>query len=412
MSGKTTDDSILKIGIDLGTSRSAIASSNEHREWVESYVGWPKDFIAQKVLGKPVLLGEQALSNRLSLDICRPLERGVIKEGTTRDEEAVKALIQHLVNLVEKNEDRKVHAVVGVPAESFTSNKLAIKRAVSDYVDSLMVTSEPFAVAYGQNLLNNAMIIDIGAGTVDFCIMHGTIPTEDDQRTIFTAGDHIDQQLFNFLSERFPNADFNLNMVRRFKEAHSFVGEPKGKVEVQIPVGGKMTDHDITEPMRRACESIVQPIVETTLELVSRFDPEYQDTILSNIVLSGGGSQIRGLAETLQRTLQQSGPCKMSRIDDAVRRILRLKFRLGLFADPHAREEFSEKIGMPEHRAVARQAVRESLVLLKSENGALPLDASKPVAVVGEHADNSGLQSGGWLKVRFEQPRRGGRGRR
>jgi beta-glucosidase len=92
----------------------------------------------------------------------------------------------------------------------------------------------------------------------------------------------------------------------------------------------------------------------------------------------------------------QDGTVPMSRIDDAVRRILRLKFRLGLFADPHAREEFSEKIGMPEHRAVARQAVRESLVLLKSENGALPLDASKPVAVVGEHADNSGLQSGGW----------------
>ncbi|MBT8038724.1 MAG: glycosyl hydrolase [Xanthomonadales bacterium] len=92
----------------------------------------------------------------------------------------------------------------------------------------------------------------------------------------------------------------------------------------------------------------------------------------------------------------RDGTVPMSRIDDAVRRILRLKFQLGLFVDPHAREEFGERIGAPEHRAVARQAVRESLVLLKSENDALPLDASKPVAVVGEHADNSGLQSGGW----------------
>lgn len=90
------------------------------------------------------------------------------------------------------------------------------------------------------------------------------------------------------------------------------------------------------------------------------------------------------------------GTVSMSRIDDAVGRILRLKFRLGLFADPYARDEFSSRVGAPEHRAVARQAVRESLVLLKSENGALPLDPAEPVAVVGAHADNSGLQSGGW----------------
>ena len=318
MNGKVMDDSALKIGIDLGTSRSAIAASNDQREWVESYVGWPKDFIAQKVLGKPVLLGEEALSNRLSLDICRPLERGVIKEGTTRDEEAVRELIHHLVKLVDQGSDRKVHAVVGVPAESFTTNKLAIKNAVSEYVDSLMVTSEPFAVAYGQNLLNNAMVIDIGAGTIDFCIMHGSVPAEDDQRTVFTAGDYIDQQLYNFLSERYPNADFNMNMVRRFKEQHSFVGDPKGKVEVEIPVRGKLTAHDITDEMRRACESIVPPMVETTLELVSRFDPEYQDKILTNIVLSGGGSQIRGLSKRLQQSLQESGPCNMRCIEDTL----------------------------------------------------------------------------------------------
>lgn len=86
----------------------------------------------------------------------------------------------------------------------------------------------------------------------------------------------------------------------------------------------------------------------------------------------------------------------MSRIDDAVRRILTMKFNLGLFVDPFAKQEFAESIGSPAHRAVARQAVRESLVLLKSENAALPLDPDEPVAVVGSHANNSGLQSGGW----------------
>jgi beta-glucosidase len=86
----------------------------------------------------------------------------------------------------------------------------------------------------------------------------------------------------------------------------------------------------------------------------------------------------------------------IERIDDAVRRILRLKFKLGLFDDPFARKEFSDMVGSERHRTVARQAVRESLVLLKSENGVLPLDPNASIAVVGAHGDNSGLQSGGW----------------
>ncbi|NND00581.1 MAG: glycoside hydrolase family 3 protein, partial [Gammaproteobacteria bacterium] len=84
------------------------------------------------------------------------------------------------------------------------------------------------------------------------------------------------------------------------------------------------------------------------------------------------------------------------RIDDAVRRILDMKFKLGLFIDPFAKREFAETIGSDAHREVARQAVRESLVLLKSDNQALPLHATDVVAVVGAHGNNSGLQSGGW----------------
>jgi rod shape-determining protein MreB len=307
----------ITVGIDLGTSRSAISASNGKKRWVDSYVGWPKDFIARKVVGKSILFGEDAVSHRLSLDLYRPLERGVIKEGTARNEEAVKELIHHLLELVEpKKDEAKVRAVVGVPAESFKVNKVAIKKAVSDCAESLLVVSEPFAVAYGLNALDNAMVIDIGAGTVDFCIMHGTVPSDDDQRTVLTAGDHIDQQLYSFLKERYPAADFNLNMVRRFKEEYSFVGEPEKPVEVDFPVGGKPTAHDITDEVKRACESILPAIVETTLELIAKFDPEYQDRIRENIILAGGGSQIRGLREHLERVLNEYGPAKVKAVDD------------------------------------------------------------------------------------------------
>ncbi len=93
----------------------------------------------------------------------------------------------------------------------------------------------------------------------------------------------------------------------------------------------------------------------------------------------------------------ESGEVPMERIDDAVRRILRQKFRLGVFDNPFPDAGLIPKIGIQEHRDVAREAVRESLVLLKNKDEILPLSKElKKIVVVGEHADNTGLQSGGW----------------
>jgi len=306
----TDKQEILNVGIDLGTSRSAISASNGRRDWVESFVGWPKDFVARKVLGKAILFGEEALENRLSLDIYRPLERGVIKDGSERGAVAVKELIRHLIETAKgDNGFRQIRAIVGVPAESFKVNKRAIIDLVAEYADAIMVVSEPFSVAYGLNALSNAMVIDIGAGTMDFCILRGTLPAEEDQRTILTAGDHIDAHLETILRERYPDADFTLNMVRRIKEQYSFVGQPPAPVIVELPVDGKPTAHDITQEMRRACESILPGMVETMLELIAGFDPEFQKKVRNNIILAGGGSQIRGLRAYLEAVLKEYGPC-------------------------------------------------------------------------------------------------------
>jgi beta-glucosidase len=92
-----------------------------------------------------------------------------------------------------------------------------------------------------------------------------------------------------------------------------------------------------------------------------------------------------------------NGDISVQRIDDAVKRILRQKFRLGLFKNPFPDPELIDKIGCEKHRNVAKQAVRESLVLLKNKRNILPIEKkTKKIVVVGEHANNAGLQSGGW----------------
>jgi beta-glucosidase len=96
----------------------------------------------------------------------------------------------------------------------------------------------------------------------------------------------------------------------------------------------------------------------------------------------------------------RSGAIPMARLDDAVRRILRVKVRAGLFEKgrPSSRPFAGhfELLGAPEHRAVARQAVRESLVLLKNNGHVLPLKPSLNILVAGDGADNIPKQAGGW----------------
>src|SRR5690606_9687057 len=96
----------------------------------------------------------------------------------------------------------------------------------------------------------------------------------------------------------------------------------------------------------------------------------------------------------------KAGTIPMERLDDAVRRILTVKFRMGLFEKPRPSERALggrfELLGAPEHRKVARQAVRESLVLLKNANGILPLHPKQRILVAGDGADDVGKQSGGW----------------
>ena len=104
----------------------------------------------------------------------------------------------------------------------------------------------------------------------------------------------------------------------------------------------------------------------------------------------------------MENTIAQvkQGVIPQSRIDDAVSRILRVKYRAGLFSKPSPAKRLysgkTELIGHDKHRKVAQQAVRESLVLLKNKANILPLSPKLNILVAGDAANNIGKQSGGW----------------
>ncbi|SDK74360.1 beta-glucosidase [Salinimicrobium catena] len=135
----------------------------------------------------------------------------------------------------------------------------------------------------------------------------------------------------------------------------------------------EMRDHGFAEDLTHAAEIAIKAGSDMDME---------------------GGAYETGLVELLQE-----GKVDEELINDAVRRILRVKFKLGLFEDPYrySNPEMAEKIDFQEHRKVAREVAKKSIVLLKNEKSLLPLASSvKNIAVIGPLADDKNTPIGNW----------------
>jgi rod shape-determining protein MreB len=324
------DEDAIYIGMDLGTSRTAIAASNGVRESLPSLIGYPKDVVSKKLLKRDVLYGNDVVRHRLSLEVYRPLESGVIKgsgdnsDNVPQDEadanmKAARQLVKHAIAMARPPADALVYCVIGAPAEASQTNRAALLEAAKEVIDSVMLCSEPFAVAYGLDVLTDALVIDIGAGTTDLCRMHGTLPQAEDQVTIAQAGDTIDGLLEELIRKNHSQVQFSRQMAMEAKEKFATVREGAGPIHVTWPVDGKPTKVDIAPEIREACLSIVPHIVDALQKLVSSFDPEFQALLRGNVLLGGGGSQIRGLADAISDYMDEHlGGGKVQQVEEVV----------------------------------------------------------------------------------------------
>jgi beta-glucosidase len=135
-------------------------------------------------------------------------------------------------------------------------------------------------------------------------------------------------------------------------------------------------------------------------QAIDQIDPDYYVSVVTAINAGVDMNMVPYDYVNFIGTMHQAvnnGDIPESRVDEAVRRILRVKFALGLFEHPMPDEKYQATVRSREHLDLARQAVRESLVLLKNDNNTLPLKKDTPVIfVAGKGANDIGLQSGGW----------------
>jgi beta-glucosidase len=132
---------------------------------------------------------------------------------------------------------------------------------------------------------------------------------------------------------------------------------------------------------------------------VDQVDSDYYTAVVASINAGVDMNMVPFDYMRFINTMKQAvdnGDITQERIDDAVRRILTVKFNLNLFENPYGRDELLDTVGSDLHRELAREAVQKSLVLLKNED-VIPLAMDTPlIYVAGRAADDIGIQSGGW----------------
>lgn len=364
-------DDIVYLGIDLGTSRTSITSSNGVRETVWSYIGYPKDHVAKKRLGgRDIIYGKEAVDHRMSLNLVRPLAGGSIKKVGAEDsvdiKRAVRDLLEYVVSLAKVPKDSTIYAVIGAPAEASIEGKAAIIEASAACIDSVIVSSEPFAVAYGLDFLDDTLVIDIGAGTTDLCRVHGTMPQAEDQCTHEVAGDSIDETLATMIKEKYPEAQFSINMIREFKEKFSSVSPKMNEAIVTMPVKGKPTEFDITELVYKACYTMVPPTVDALQNLIADYDPEFQERMRNNILVGGGGSQISGLALAIENALGEYGGGKVRSVEEPQYAGSNGALKISLDMPEQYWKEFSAGVQAAVNAAPAVEVVPEAATVVET----------------------------------------------
>jgi rod shape-determining protein MreB len=309
---------LYHVGIDLGTSQSSITTSTGQRNTLQTCLGYPKDIISHKRLGKDYLLGDEALNNRLAVNLIWPLAEGVISDNE-QSIEATRLILKQLIknSLPERQEGDLLYASIGVPAQASIINKKAIIEMTKDFIDKILIVSEPFAVAYACDRFDECLVVDIGAGTTDLCRMHGSLPEAEDQLTLSTAGNFLDNEISQAILKKYPDVQLTPKIIRMIKEKYGFVSNTADPVKVVLNKQGIPSEYDITELLKASCLRLTDPISKAVQQLVGSFDPDFQESLRQNIILAGGGSRLKGIDLAVEKSLEIYGGGKVECVQDA-----------------------------------------------------------------------------------------------
>jgi rod shape-determining protein MreB and related proteins len=321
-SAKAKEKAVLYLGFDWGTNESCLkasfAGSGEMflEEIIPSIVGYAKEGILEGLLPEnaSTLFGSEALKHRLHLKLVQPMIDGVVEDLT-----AARDFANHLRTRINVPAGTEIRAVIGVPANADATARENLRKCVHGLFDRVILIPEPFLAALGYrdetrlkeesyvDPVRNSLFVDIGGGTTDVCLVQGYYPTSNDQISFAFAGDKVDELFREAILKTYPDCEISALTIRSLKEQHSFLGKASSPVIINVMVGGKSRKLDVTEQINSACVALLEQIFEAVKTLIGRSSGDSVTELLQNIVLTGGGSRIKGLDTELQRLLSDEG---------------------------------------------------------------------------------------------------------
>ena len=291
----------LYIGIDIGSYISKVSASNGVRTKMYSIMGWPKDPISRKFIGKDVVFGEEVLKKKLALNIYHPIKT-LYEDPKNIDTDALVDFFLEIANIAGGLEDKELIVLLTTHANIGKDSQAALDEAAAQVFDEIGYIPTPFAEAVALEQMH-ALVVNIGASAINMARVYGSIPSEEDYLYIPGGSSDIDKRILEAIVDAHPDAQITEDMVRAWKESSAFIGRTNEKIKVTVPLNGVPTEIDITDILGEACESIVEPIADGIRQLISTFDPEFQQVIRENVYLTGGGSAIKGLPAAIEETL-------------------------------------------------------------------------------------------------------------
>lgn len=312
----------ILLGFDLGTNASCVmAGPADTRDItvskvIPSVVGYAREGLVDGIIAgnARMLFGDEALAHRLQLRLIAPLENGIIAQR-----EAAKDFIRRVRAVADPSGAAEVRAVIGVPANASETAREDVRACATGTFDRVLLVPEPFLAALGfrddsrlgqanyVDPVTNSLFIDIGGGTSDLCLIQGYFPTADDQISQAFAGDAMDKLIEDDLQQLYPGNGLSRATIRQIKEEHSYVGPVRKPIDVKVLIGGKQHTLELGEIIGRACNQLLDRVYPALASLIARAPSDSVAQLLENIVVTGGGSRIRGFDTVLQERLAKDG---------------------------------------------------------------------------------------------------------